>query len=225
MDILAELLYYSDKPSANMWELYPLLINISVGTPEEVATRQDVREEGSWAFEQIPDLVISLQNFITEDPVAFLSGTCPQGSYIELMFRMITRIIEINKFKKSETGCILAMKLILSLLEGHRGTLGPYLQRILAIVLEELNHATDDIYKSMLLQMISMCCWNSLEQSMSFMETHKVTEPTFKLLFSFIDKFTKDFEIKRILYGLITFLEESHHLPMYSALILSLIHI
>jgi hypothetical protein len=58
-----------------------------------------------------------------------------------------------------------------------------------------------------------MCCWHSLEQTIAFLEQRNLTEPVFKLIFGEIDSFTHDFEIRRLLYGLTTLIEESQRLP------------
>ncbi len=118
VDILAELTYFEQKPSANLWEFFPLLIDITVGMPKEVAEREVVRKEGSWAFENLKDLVISIQNFITKDPDTFLMGSCSQGKYVDMLFMLISRILEINKNGGKENECIVAVKLIITLLEG-----------------------------------------------------------------------------------------------------------
>ena len=88
------------------------------------------------------------------------------------------------------------------------------------IVLNELNLAKDKLYKKMLLQAFSMCCWNSLEKTVMFLETTKLTEPTFKLLFAEVDSMKQDFEVRRMLYGLTTLIEENHKLPPVLFLIL-----
>jgi len=65
----------------------------------------------------------------------------------------------------------------------------------------------------MLLQALSMCCWHSLEYTVAFLENSKLTEPTFKLWFAEIDKMKEDYEIRRMLYGLITLIDENNKLP------------
>ena len=51
--------------------------------PEEVAAKENVRLEGSWAFENLKDLLIILQNFITKEPDNFINGVCPKGRYVD----------------------------------------------------------------------------------------------------------------------------------------------
>jgi len=118
VDLLAELTYYSHKISPALWEFYPLLINITVGFPDEVAKNEGVKQDGSWAYENLKDLAVSLQNFITRGGDDFLIGKCPQGKFIDLMFMLINRIIEISKKNEEEGECVLAVKLINTMLEG-----------------------------------------------------------------------------------------------------------
>lgn len=58
-----------------------------------------------------------------------------------------------------------------------------------------------------------MCCWHSLAKTITFLEQNKLTEPIFKLLFAETDRFTHDFELRRVLYGLVTIIEEFSILP------------
>ncbi len=119
-DILAQLTYYSQKPSAALWQFYPVLIDITVGMPEEVEKKESIRKEGNWAFESVKDLIVGLQNFVTKDPDTFLSGSCPKGKYVDLMFMTISRILQINKENEQsdENDCVIAIKLVITMLEG-----------------------------------------------------------------------------------------------------------
>jgi len=117
VDLLAKLSYYTKKTTPALWELFPLIINMTVGMPEEVAERENVKQEGSWAFENLKDLLLVLQNTVTRDPDTFIKGYCSRGTYVELMFMLINRILEISKYKKEEIHSILAIKLIMTLLE------------------------------------------------------------------------------------------------------------
>ncbi len=58
-----------------------------------------------------------------------------------------------------------------------------------------------------------MCCWHSLEKTVAFLEHNGLTEATFKLMFAEIDNFKRDFEVRRMLYGIVTMLDESAKLP------------
>eukprot|EP00826_Nyctotherus_ovalis_P054657 TRINITY_DN7175_c0_g3_i1.p1 TRINITY_DN7175_c0_g3~~TRINITY_DN7175_c0_g3_i1.p1 ORF type:complete len:701 (-),score=219.21 TRINITY_DN7175_c0_g3_i1:2507-4609(-) len=117
VDLLARLSYYSQKTTPNLWDLFPLLINMVVGTPEEIAANETVRQEGGWAFENLKDLLIVLQNAVTRDPDGFLAGSCPQGSYVDLMFRLVNRTLEVVKCGKKESAAMYAIKPMITMLE------------------------------------------------------------------------------------------------------------
>jgi hypothetical protein len=70
------------------------------------------------------------------------------------------------------------------------------------VIIDELNTAQTDNYKSMLLQGIGMCLWYNSILAFHIFEQNNWTEPVFKLLFSMMENFKFDFEIRRILFGL-----------------------
>jgi len=117
IDILSALTYYSKKISTGLWELYPLLISITVGMPEEVAAQEAIRINGGWAYESLNGLITSIQNFVTRDPNGFLLGSCMHGTYIDLMFILIDRILEMSKQEGRKIEAIRSIKLIISMLE------------------------------------------------------------------------------------------------------------
>lgn len=81
------------------------------------------------------------------------------------------------------------------------------------IILNELSMAKKSVYKKILIQAIVMCCWNSLENTLSILEAVGATEATFAMILSESETFTRNFEIRRLLYGLTTLIEESYILP------------
>lgn len=81
------------------------------------------------------------------------------------------------------------------------------------IIMSELNVARKQYYKSFLIQAVSMCCWHSLEKTLAFLQATGTLEATFKLIFDNIEDLEKDFEIRRVIYGLITLIDENHLLP------------
>jgi len=81
------------------------------------------------------------------------------------------------------------------------------------ILINELNEAKSKEYKKELVQAFSMCCWYSLEQTLTILQSAGVLDKTLKLIFDYIEKVKKDIEIRRLIYGLITLIEEHHLLP------------
>lgn len=59
-----------------------------------------------------------------------------------------------------------------------------------------------------------MCCWHSLERTLGFLQSAGVLEGTFKLMLENTeDVVDNDSEIRRMVYGLITLVDERHLLP------------
>jgi len=116
IDILGRLSYYS-KTINGLWEFFPLIIRITVGTSEEAEAVENIKEEGNWGYKYLRDFKFVLQNIITKDSNQFLGGSCTQGSYIDLLFMLINRIIEISKYSRKDFDAIPAIELIITILE------------------------------------------------------------------------------------------------------------
>eukprot|EP00826_Nyctotherus_ovalis_P005627 TRINITY_DN1127_c0_g1_i16.p1 TRINITY_DN1127_c0_g1~~TRINITY_DN1127_c0_g1_i16.p1 ORF type:complete len:481 (+),score=165.40 TRINITY_DN1127_c0_g1_i16:73-1515(+) len=215
VDLLSALTYYTHKTSPRLWEFFPLVVSITVGMPEEVAANEAIKQGGSWAYESLKDLITSVQNLVTRDPEGFLSGSSANGTHVELMFTLINRIIEISKSREHEAESVLAIKLILSMLEALKGRLGLYFATIMRIILNELSMAKKSVYRKILIQALVMCYWNSLENTLSILEAVGTTEATLAMILDESETFTKNFEIRRLLYGLTTLIEESYILPLH----------
>lgn len=115
--VLAKLSYYSLKSPSALWQLLPLFVDMTVGTAEDVAERENIREEGNWGYENLKELLPILQNLISRDPHTFLVSTTPQGSYTTLTFTLIARILHIAKCSGKDTNRIPAIRLAITLLE------------------------------------------------------------------------------------------------------------
>jgi hypothetical protein len=122
LDILAQLTYFGKQISPRLWELYPVLIDICVGTQQESSTKESVKAEGGWGFEFLKQMAVSFQNYIAKDPNAFIVGSSPSGTNLNLMFAFIARILEISKNKKAELDAVMGMKLLITMLEGLKVT-------------------------------------------------------------------------------------------------------
>lgn len=84
---------------------------------------------------------------------------------------------------------------------------------MLQLILSELNVAQVDEYKQVLIQAVAMCCWYSAEKTLACLEAAKLTEPVFRSMFDYASKFSKDYELRRTLYGLISLIESPRVLP------------
>ncbi len=66
LDCIALLVYYgqSGSISASMWKLFPQLLYVICGDESD--------PEGGYAFEYLAQIAVSLQNYISKDPITFM---------------------------------------------------------------------------------------------------------------------------------------------------------
>eukprot|EP00826_Nyctotherus_ovalis_P007678 TRINITY_DN11954_c0_g1_i2.p1 TRINITY_DN11954_c0_g1~~TRINITY_DN11954_c0_g1_i2.p1 ORF type:complete len:457 (-),score=127.37 TRINITY_DN11954_c0_g1_i2:867-2237(-) len=117
IEVLTKLSYYSLKTASALWQFFPLFVDMTVGTPEDVATRENIKEEGNWGYENLGELLPILQNLISRDPHTFLTSAAPQGSYTSLAFTLISRILQIAKCSGKDFNGIPAIRFAIALLE------------------------------------------------------------------------------------------------------------
>ena len=203
--ILAQLTYFSPTITIDLWNFYPIIIEYLVGSPRDVEKPQ-ILKEGGPGFEFLKLLSVSLQNYIAKNGEYFYRGRCGKGNYLDLMFGLISRIIEIARFRQQELDAIMGMKLLVTMVEALPGKLDDVFQNIIGVIVQELRLAITENYKSMLVQAISMTLYYNPEATFSILEKGNHTEQVFKELFIMIPKFKWDFEFKRAIFGLTTIL-------------------
>ena len=74
------------------------------------------------------------------------------------------------------------------------------------IYLKELQEALTPEYTTMLLQGILMCLWYDLDTTMTILEQTGTTDSFLQSVFGMVPKIKEDFEIKRFVIGLSSFL-------------------
>ena len=80
---------------------------------------------------------------------------------------------------------------------------------VLSLLLAELHAATAPDYQVMLLQGVLMCLWYDLGQTVTVLEQQGATESFFTFVFAKVGAVKADFEVKRFILGLTSFLVNS----------------
>jgi len=93
LDCINIFIYYAcnreTRVPGQLWKMLPQMMYITGGGDDDV--------DGGFAFEQLAQVVICLQNFIAKDPLTFLSvGEGQTETYFELTVKFIRRILVVN---------------------------------------------------------------------------------------------------------------------------------
>jgi len=148
------------------------------------------------------------QNYISKDVNAFFGAGIQQGSCIDLLFKLISKVLQITKSGHSELDAVVAMKLLITLIDNLPQNLSALIENILTVVVQELGHAATDNYKAMLIQTISMCFWYNTVFTLQILEKNNWTGPVFQMWFQILPNLKQDFERRRVLFGLCSIINQ-----------------
>lgn len=80
---------------------------------------------------------------------------------------------------------------------------------IIQLHMGELNRATTPDYQIMLLQGVMMCLWYDMGQTVTVLEQQGAVPGLFAAIFAKVSEIKEDFEVKRFMLGLTSFLVNS----------------
>jgi len=82
LDCMAIIMYYGKAISPEMWKLYPQMLYIVAGKPDDI--------DGGFGHEYLGPVVTCIQNFISKDITTFLTKAADQEiSYLEMTFKFV----------------------------------------------------------------------------------------------------------------------------------------
>lgn len=84
---------------------------------------------------------------------------------------------------------------------------------VVGMLVEEVKIAKSKVYKKVLTQAFAMCCWHSLGRTLEKLQSEGVLETLFKLMFENVEKMEESAAMRRVVYGLVTLVDENHLLP------------
>ena len=137
---------------------------------------------------------------------------------------MVQRVLVTNSNSDHKQDGIVILRCLIVIFETLTGTIEQALPTLVGILLAELKMAFESEspknYKSMLLQTLAIAIYNSPATVMGIIEQNGQLEAVFQNLIKFMDRggFQLEFEIKRIIFGLVSLLKFSaqpvhQHLP------------
>lgn len=141
-----------------------------------------------------------------------------QHSYIELLRQFIQRILVVNSNGMHKLDGILALKVVIALMENLPGGIDAILPQFVGILLAELHQSqaqkAPQNYTLMLIQALCSTLFNNCPLALHSIDTEGQTIPFFTALMKFMPKFKKEFEIRRVLFGLTAIMRSAQeHLP------------
>lgn len=118
------------------------------------------------------------------------------------------KCFELNREKDDEIAAISVVSLFSSMLENVEG-ITEVVPGILNLLLNELKLAKTSEYQIMLLQGVLMNLWYDLGQAVTVLEQQGATVSFFEFVFAKVGDVKEDFEVKRFMLGLTSFLVNS----------------
>jgi hypothetical protein len=164
IDCITLLIYYGAtgvKIAPTLWKLVPQMLYITAGKEGDV--------DGGFAFEQLAQVVVAVENFVQKDPETFLSiGEGQEVTYLELTFKFVQNVLVQNQTSKNKLDGISALKLMICIFENLPGRIDSAMNNFLGMLLAELHTEVNkkkpvSNYLSMLLQTISVAFFNNAE--------------------------------------------------------------
>lgn len=130
-----------------MWKLFPQLLYVICGDEKD--------PDGGYGFEYISQIAVSLQNYISKDPVTFLTiGEGQTKTYIALTFNFVERALKINSTTENMIDGVVVLKVLIAMLENiGENRIVDALPYIVNICLEQLgvNPTIPKSYLSMIM--------------------------------------------------------------------------
>ena len=125
--------------------------------------------------------------------------------------KFIQRILVINGTSSHKQDGVTILRVVISLFENLPGQMEdalPFLVEILlAEMIQNFENSAPNNYRSMLLQAMSMALFNSSVTTMRKIEEKQQTFMVFGKWLAFMGKFKLEFEIRRIVFGLLSILK------------------
>jgi len=193
LDSIAIIVYNGQRISPQMWKLYPQLLFVVVGD----------QAGGGFGQEYFAQVGVCIQNYISKDPDQFLSplpgGTEP---VISLTFKFLERCLELNRNSETKQDALVIMKLFIAIVETLRGRIDDFIAFVVQTCMQELQQRNPKNAVLMILQTVSMCFWYNSQLTFHVLEQSQMTVPFFASLMKKMSSFKRDFELRRIIFGL-----------------------
>ena len=189
---LAAILYHTDTVSAELWSIFPKLIEVLYNNIDK-----------TWEYGCVSPGIMAIMNYMQKDQETFLnvkmeSGMTPFDAIVNLTSKCIQDSHDCSDDLLHKTGA----ELIVSLLENLYGKIDGYIGHIIELLVGELQNTSETTSQLLLIQAISMWFTYNPALTFSIIEEKQWTQSIFEIWFDALPKARWDFEIKRMILGL-----------------------
>ena len=125
------MMYHWDLVSEELWSLLPHLVKIVIGGEDET--------EGGYGFEYFNCMIDYFRNIIRIGQDQLWTRKVGDTWYLDLIVKMIVKVVEISKTSYSDSDAMLAIRIINSLFEHLPGKIDNYLPHLLKIAVQEMD--------------------------------------------------------------------------------------
>jgi len=106
---------------------------------------------------------------------------------------------------------VTVLKTVVTLFENLPGQIDAAMPEFVGVLLAELQVLLSkkkpvEIYQSMVLQSLALAFFNNAPLTFQIMEKHQMTVPVFQSWLGFMEKFRLEFELRRVIFGMISIL-------------------
>lgn len=208
LDCINIMVYYAfdrnTRIPAELWKLLPQMMYIVVGNENDV--------DGGFAFDFLGQVAVCLQNFISRDPETLMTvGEGQTETYFQLAIKFIQQVLVINSKGVHKQDGVTILRVVIAIFENMPGHIDSALPHVVGMLLAEhkiaFEHSSPKNYKSMIYQALSMALYNNSVATLQIIESEGQTFAVFSNWLHFMSKFKLEFEIRRIIFGLLSILK------------------
>lgn len=161
---------------------------------------------------------MTLKNYVSRDPDGMLGvGEGQEKNFLHLTYHFLKRCLEVNRNSGGAyVDGVSIMSLMVAIFENMQGRIDSDVPTLLGFLIAELEFlGTVDSkalkFKSMILQALAMCFSYNAALTFNFLEQEGKTILVFQEWFKFMNNFSKDFEYRRNIFGLIAIVKTAEN--------------
>ena len=116
-----------------------------------------------------------------------------------------------DKKNNAKLDGVSVLKVVVTMFENLQGQIDVALPNLVGMLLAELQYLSskkkpNEQYKSMVLQTLALGFFNNAQLMFKILEENQMTIPFFQTWLQFMPEFKKEFELRRVIFGLISIL-------------------
>lgn len=205
LDILMEILKYSEKIPNRLWIYYVKCVTCVIGTPAEV---EELKKEfpnqlyEGCGLESLSEIAKIICYFIAKDPDTFITGNDGQGtSFLSYAVRLVQHVVELCERKSSYVDVKYVFEILVVILNVFRGKIDNVHNEILQFLLKKIDRK-DEKFKTNLRTLLSACVIYNPTLCIQYYDSINESKTILKFWFDGLDNLTQRKQLKYNLMGL-----------------------